>query len=233
MLKHIQKLSVMALFSIAASAEEHGNTIRHPTCNIVLTDLNAHVNATNDNLIKELKQIRQFRGSQSRERIMILLEKEKNVNINAITANALTTLGYNVSFGQPAKKGGSSRNPGHGIYDRILKHLDATNIGTILGADSDYFTSDMETIEDMSAEFNVGKQAERQFYIFRFRKILFLSVELRIRNITNNIMETFYKKTVEVKVKNGDMDAAYERAVALVMDDAPNCELVTPDPEPA
>jgi|GEM_PF-4421332 len=230
MLKNIQKLSVLALFSVLMSSTVNANTIRHPTCNIVLTDLNAHVKAENDKLISELKQVRQFRGSQSRERIIAILERAKDVNINAMTDNALTSRGYVTSFGQTKKA--PSKNPAYGMYDRKLIHLNATNIGTTLGADSDYFSTEMEWVEDMRAEFGMGIQAARKYYVLRFEKILWFSVELKIRNIKNNILETFYKRTAEVKVKNGDVNAAYEQAVSQAMEGAPNCEIITPEPEP-
>lgn len=228
MLKDIQKIFVVVLFSMVLSSEVNANVIRHPTCNIILTDLNAHVKTENEKLINELKHISQFRGSQSRERIIAILEKGKDVNINAMTDSALTSRGFITSFGQSKKA--PSKNPAFGMYDRKLIHLNATNIGTTLGADSDYFSDEMEFIEDMKAEFNMGIQAERR--IFRFYKSLWFTVELKIRNIKNNDLETFYKKTAEVKVRKGDVNGAYEKVVALAMDGAPNCEIITPEPEP-
>jgi hypothetical protein len=221
LMKKFEKTFVLVLFPLLLSSLAHAE-LKHPTCEITLANVNASIK--DGRAIRELKKVKSFTGRTSRKKIIGIFEKAQAVDVNSMIQNALTQKGYMASF--PSSKGGGGGGGYIGLYNHKIMDPNSDMISKEIGVEEDYYQEEM--IDDMRASFGLAVQCEREHYIGKFLKKLTFTVELKINpRAPGDKMETFFKYTSEVKVKHGDVKAAFAEAVEKALKDAPNCQIMS------
>lgn len=212
-MKNNAKGIMFALISLLVSSFSHA-TMQHPTCKIELASLTAALH--NDTPIKYLEKKKAIYGLVARKKEIAVLKKYQDYNVDLMIEKVLTEKGYEVSWQEPKENNMGQSFSFPNYRPKSINHDDQIKDVAVTG---EYY------VEKMSGDFSVLTWTKRLSAFSGFTTRITLTADLKITDpmLSQNRTYTFYKQTVEVDVKDGDVQVALEDVVARGLVDVPVC----------
>jgi len=210
------KKFVLVLFIFLLSSITQAE-LKHPTCKIHLANMNTSLRAMTT--INEAKKDSSIIGLIPRKKTIAVLKKHQNIDVNLMLERAFSEKGFITSF-QSEKSAAQREN--FSIQNYTPKRFNSDYESKDIRVDGQYYA------EEMGGHFGLTTMTKRKKYYNGFATAIAFSIDLTITDpmLSDNKTSTFFKYTAQAVIKDDDIYAAFEDAIAEALREAPRCEIL-------